>query len=181
MLRPEDDPRGTDGVISRSFDAITAEERRRFEEDEKTRLKIEAKLTAKLQKMLGAGTPMPYQWELVPAHSLGGQGWSDFKSRKWGSDGRPAAVTPVEDVFVVAHFNENLFRGQYSFGVTAEKPPSNFVEVERELQSSVPPSHQQLVEEPFEYGLSRRYFGIPFEDLRGFGEAVIELRSAETE
>src|SRR5260221_17125 len=97
-------------ITDKSFDAITSRHGALLEKAEKDRLHIEPRLTRKLQRILQ--TDAMFEWELIAAKS-DAQTWSDFKDRSivW----RPIAVTPIDDVFIVAHFNENLFN-QYSYG-----------------------------------------------------------------
>jgi hypothetical protein len=147
-------------IIDKSFDAITSRHGSRLEKAEKDRLRIEPRLTRALQKILQ--TDEEFEWELIAAKA-DAQSWSDFKDRSivW----RPVAGTVIDDVFVVSHFNENLFN-QYSFGVLLEKPPYNFID--REARRHVD-----------EYGSIRvsEFHGKPFNDLIQFGEAVIALKT----
>ena len=184
--KPLDDPRS---ILDRSFDVITKKQRDLIERAEKDRLKLEAKLTSRLQTILE--TEVGFSWELIPAHSKGGQGWSDFKNRLWGSNGRPIAVTQIEEgLFVSAHFNENLFN-QFSFGVITEKPPYNFAEVGKKRSSSANGHTDDDLEietrhwredpvDPYDYSYHDSADGVIFLKLSEFGEAVIKARSGST-
>ncbi|MGH7157060.1 MAG: hypothetical protein ACREGG_03050, partial [Candidatus Saccharimonadales bacterium] len=107
-----------------------------------------------------------FEWELIAA-TPETQTWSDFKNRSVVL--RPIAVTSIDEVFIIAHFNENLFN-QYSYGVLLQKPPYFFIEKEA----------RQHIEE---YGQLRwsKFQGRLFQNRLEFGEAIIASKALNIE